>query len=941
MSKQVKRILCSLAAVGIALLGCNLGENISAATTETTKVPVIELLKDIPDELTNMKARLPVNPGPFAEMPPVVYTYTNAQGQKVVKHHIATGYTWALNVKSGKNVMADEDAYDFSSKRQDTNGVVTWQDTFTDASGKTTYPNIGLLNPSHETLWRRVYYGVMGGLLLKTPDGSKNAIVSFMHGENKNAVYDPLGAPKYVTNTVLPFPDEKDIPAEGTTPIPDDYSFDAVYFGFIGLTYSATDDMDGNNLMANDLGPIIWPSGAYLAADNTKLTLGVRHPYAIEKDGYIYLFYIEDQYVINKESGRHPGVKLARAPVDNYGPGNWKTYYNGGFTEDALPEGFDKTDRSFVYKMGGRSDPVVYSPAGSDIQRFTVAKLKGTDYYLGISWNRLQNICLHVSRDLIHWEDGPTLPSYGWSQLSYPQAYNSDISSMTEVDPDDFWILGTSTIGSGSPIIAGIKMSIRIKEVEKPDDNGGSNPGDDDDEDDVDTGNYTDQIIERYNINVNEVEDPDNPGKYINLNGIGKAQGEHGYRYVYYETPNGVLDYGSQKDMVFIEAAGRYRWTIPKTELGNKNAAIWDWRTFHTSPDYAAGLQFVAPKSGKYSFEYILCGGDAAANPNFDPGDGSDPLSLGDGGIVRILDKDGVDLAEPWDFDDWYRFYSGSKPTNEEGFNSAWRSVGRIIKFDKVLKKGETVTLVVLGKGNEQFDDLYFMSLIGRYATQEELDELDNPGDEGKPQLKPENVDKVTVLVKDVMNKAYTVNFGDAELVIGQGQLELSGFDASDTIVFEKEKAATQTIPSLKLESGKVIEGKALASYFFRIKVIHDNKETEISSFNGEVLLAINLDSHVKDKIKQNADWTKVSFAITRPSGVNAIPTAYDREATVISCLTNQLGTFSIWAAETELIGSAKTGEDSISAWMMAAGAISILIIMITAFYRHRERQKQ
>ena len=894
---------------------------------DTILVPDIELKTALPEKLTRMKARVPTGdastPSPYMEMPPVVFGYTNAQGEQTVKHHISTGSSYAINVKPGKSFMTDADAYDFSSIRQDTGGVVTWQDTFTDEQGNPTHPQPGLMDPDHSTLWRRVYYGSMGGAVAKTPDGSQDALLVFMHGENKNGFYGSEGNYQYTTNTVQNW-GTWETPAEGTTPIPEGYEFDQVYFGFIGLTWSAVDDMDGNNLMDNDMGPIVWPSGGYIEEGTEKpLTLGVRHPYAIEKDGYIYLYYVEDQYTVNRESGRNPGLKVARAPVDNYGPGSWKTWYNGEWTEDALPAGFDKTDRDFVYQMGGRSDVVLQPSSGFAVQRFTVAKLTGTDYYLGVSWDRSQNVALHLSKDLVNWEESSVeFLNYGWATLCYPQLYNADCSSTSEVDPEDFWIIGTDS-SKGAPTAVGTKLSIDIKMVEKEEEPGPTGPiGGDGDDDYVDSGNYTDTIAERFDINTDPIPDPEGVQDYISRNPVPKVQGERGYRFVYYPLTDGAdLDYAAQKDMVLIEANRRWRWTMPKTEVGDKEAALWDWVCFTTSKDYAAALQFAAPKSGKYHFEYLILQADSSSedNPAFNPVDGS-----GDGVLFQWLDKDGKEIVPSWDGDDFYAcFVPEDKPTTMEGWNDYWRELAHIVEFDMVLKKGETVTMPVLAKDSKQFDNVYFLSNIGRYATVEELagpTQPSNPSDGGEqpPAYVEGPVSKVFRTVEEVQ-MGTVVNFGDAEIVIEPGQIPLENFQKESRVVFSKLRTVTDSIRNLKLPDGTVTGG-SLATYVFRMEVVEDGKTTAVNDFGEEVLFAL----------QAGYDWEftaskeTVPYVLRTDQGVaHPLNTRWDADAGVLSYLSDGTGRFTVWV-------SGQGGSDVATGYTAAALTIVLLLALIS-----------
>ena len=716
----MKKRLISLAVVVILIFG-SASAGVGAATV---KKALRVRIDSIPTKLTRMPTVLPA--GPYIEMPPVVFTYSSG-GKSVTKHEYATGYTYAIDLINGKNPMSEAGAYDNT-----TNALVTWQDTFTDSSNNPTIPNIGLLNPPHATMWRRSYYGIMGGSVLKTPDGAKDALVAFVHGENKNGTYGAAPNYRYTTNTVYPW-GTYTTPADGTLPVPAGYNFDEVYFGYISLAYSPVDQKNGNAFMDNDLGPVIWPSNGLLDKSGNAASLGVRHPYSFVSGDYVYCYYVEDQKYTSGIAGREPGLKVARAPKNSYTPGNWKTYYNGSFSENSLPSGFEKTDRSFVYEKGGRSTPVVFAPSGLAVQRFCVAKIKNSNYFLGVSWDRQQNIALHVSTDLVNWSDGTSLREYTDGQVYYPALYNRDLTSQSEIDANGFWILGSNESGHSVTGIKNLRISIVEETIVQSDGADNQNQADDG----YDNSGYSNKIAQQFFINVNEKLGID--GSKINLNAVPKKQGEKSYYFKYYPIKSNAPEYSKEGSLEFLTPAGRYKWGLPKSASGDKNAAITDWNNFTTSADYTAGLQFKAPKTGKYRFKYIFCGGDTAFDPKFTPTGGVDRATLGDGGILRISDKDGKDLIPPWDYNNWYAFPTGENNNT----NAAWEKVGKVFAFDLELLAGETVTVTDCGKENPNYDDLYFFSLIERYATNKEVAggniiNVDKDGNAVEKEVKPE-----------------------------------------------------------------------------------------------------------------------------------------------------------------------------------------------------------
>lgn len=281
--------------------------------------------------------------------------------------------------------------------------------------------------------WSRNYYGVFD----VRQDGKH--IFFLNHCENKN----DWGYGKVWYNSVMP---------QGTEFGPQDYSGDfgggwrdywPAYFGFVSL--SAVPDVGEDSLYKDvvreyDLGPVVWPSQPYLDSSHVKVSDGIRHPSMLIHDGYMYLYYLEGS-----------AIYMARAELDGEGmPGPFYKYYDGGFTEPALPEGFstdDPEERSHFYKAGGRSTPLFdyNTPC-----RFSAAALGDTGYFVGVLELMSPQAATYitVSEDLIHWGAPRKIPgSQGttWSDLplAYPKLYSDDLTSCDTVDPAAFRVVGT------------------------------------------------------------------------------------------------------------------------------------------------------------------------------------------------------------------------------------------------------------------------------------------------------------------------------------------------------------------------------------------------------------------------------------------------------------------------------------------------------------------
>ena len=372
----------------------------------------------------------------YVETPPLALSYGGG-----IKHIYSTGSANALRVKKGVSFqMGSDNMYDWS-----TNRLISWPPMYTpEQRGDYLAWNT---DPEHRLIWNRTYYGVMGAAVVPGPQG--DILVAMTHGENKNGTFGPEHRLAYTTNTIEEW-GRYDEPAPGTFPRPKMYEFDRVYYGLVGVAACPVSRRDGDDLMQGDMGPALWPSSGYLDAEGNQVCYGPRHPYAIVAGDYLYVYYIDDICPAmfpnpdDVEPGRMFGLKVARAPIRDIRPENFRLYFDGGFTEPALPAGFDKYDRRFVYEKGGRGDILLAHPSGSPVVRFTVAKLRGTDLYLGLSYDRQQNQWLWLSRDMVHFSRQQNL---GRSRVMYPIFYNREFSSNAEIDPGDFYIGGTCALG--------------------------------------------------------------------------------------------------------------------------------------------------------------------------------------------------------------------------------------------------------------------------------------------------------------------------------------------------------------------------------------------------------------------------------------------------------------------------------------------------------------
>ena len=315
--------------------------------------------------------------------------------------------------------------------------------------------------------WRRNYYGSFW-LLNVVGERGEADLFSINHGENNGedkaivpkvrAVQWPTTVGPNIENTVGPV---GDICTERN----------GCYYAFVGGSW-----MDRAKLARpldetlTDYGPLVWPSAGYVTPDGKlKLSNGPRHPTALTKDGYVYVFYVDHRYSNGRDGldksdvgDRRSGVKVMRAKVHPPAAPAFSVYFNGAFDEPALPAGYSN-DRTLdlVSAAGPRATPI-FGPEGGgskETLEFAAAHVRGTDLYLGVEqYEDYQNegrsqcpgksiLALRLSRDLVHWSRRRDI--YGCLsrqdfKMWYPRLVDEADSNSTEIDPANFNILGTA-----------------------------------------------------------------------------------------------------------------------------------------------------------------------------------------------------------------------------------------------------------------------------------------------------------------------------------------------------------------------------------------------------------------------------------------------------------------------------------------------------------------
>ncbi len=310
--------------------------------------------------------------------------------------------------------------------------------------------------------WSRIYYSVFDVGTAEV--NGERFIFTVNHGENKNEKYHDG---RMYSNTIQPRPATgiyADDRYSGVTDgVYNDYPDG--YFAFTGMSVmpesSFVKGVRFDPTGKFDKGPIVWPSEGYIDSANKRVTDGLRHPSLFIDKSYIYVYYLDKSR-----------VRVARSPVASLGePGSFEVFSGGSFSLRSLPRDFDKSSRSFFQK--GIGAPTAILGENSKSIRFSVSKLKNTQYYLGAEeyyteWPQ-GGIRLRLSRDLVNWSEPFHVPDGEWPDneynkgtLHYPLIYNSNFSCRSEIDPDDFYIVGQYGNNIGTPRTEAVHFSLQI-----------------------------------------------------------------------------------------------------------------------------------------------------------------------------------------------------------------------------------------------------------------------------------------------------------------------------------------------------------------------------------------------------------------------------------------------------------------------------------------------
>lgn len=325
--------------------------------------------------------------------------------------------------------------------------------------------------------WRRGYNGAFGTHIINTNSG--NRIVTVRHGEHANIFsggYRYQGAVKPQVNVNSCSSGYKDANG-GTCDSGEVCTFQTCwesFASFVSISWAPYNTQSGwqSNTQWTDEGPVIWPPIEYVHPDGTtQWTGGVYHPTMFAgDDGYLYI------YTINTLPKR-PGAQCiisARSPIGSGGmAGTWKNYFNGAFANDSLPAGFSKNNIRNFYRTAGNDYTCIFEDEKPDNSInaavwFNVAKIAGTPFYIGAEeispgYNTWA-MGIRLSYDLVNWTPLQTLMTSNkpWGQgqsMNYPTFLNKAGNNSSAIEPDEFYILGNTAMGSYD--ISALKLSLQ------------------------------------------------------------------------------------------------------------------------------------------------------------------------------------------------------------------------------------------------------------------------------------------------------------------------------------------------------------------------------------------------------------------------------------------------------------------------------------------------
>jgi hypothetical protein len=330
--------------------------------------------------------------------------------------------------------------------------------------------------------WRRIYHNIYTAQYYVHPVQGGISI-GYANSENKNYIEsNDCGSPKKYPGSFNPT-----VPIDCS--IPDSYS-NLSKDGY--LTYHAmvtgqwTPNVApnwGQQYFGNALGPVTWPANGYIASDWRSASQGCGGPSSIIANGYIYIYYLDvGPRTVPLEEGRGRGIRALRVLQENaLDASKYEVFYkdpSGLETwNPAIPAGLTKDNMlSFLMIRGSKGSDILNNNDGpTPCMRFSVAKVANTNYYAGIEeyadsndpcnhdhinqttgaiehWGR-ERLALRFSYDLVNWSDRimqiGASDCFDYFHMRYPIFLNSNGWTNTEIDLNDFYVLGCYKVENG------------------------------------------------------------------------------------------------------------------------------------------------------------------------------------------------------------------------------------------------------------------------------------------------------------------------------------------------------------------------------------------------------------------------------------------------------------------------------------------------------------
>ena len=355
-------------------------------------------------------------------------------------------------------------------------------------TGEPTWVQDLSLKSSSRFPWKRAYDGMFGFKIIDTKFGKR--VIGIKHGENMNAKFGNI----IFKSTVYPNVSETTC-WSGYVNNQYQHCWDS-FASFANLAWADYKTINTKSDIRNfyDEGPIIWPSKGYKDSSGNRTGAGIYHSTMFVDGDFIYLFAINSA----PDRGGRQCLMASRSPKSEGGlPHTWKNYYEGSFSENALPLDFSKEKMERFYSVrGGRATCVFDSTDTTAKERnhlfFNVAKVRNTPYYLGVveeteppksgvkaKWH----LRFVISSDLIHWYPVQTCTinqgcynhifhwtveartleekdAWPYAILSYPVLYNVNGVANDVIDADEFYLLGTNIANNHN--LFKLKLSLNL-----------------------------------------------------------------------------------------------------------------------------------------------------------------------------------------------------------------------------------------------------------------------------------------------------------------------------------------------------------------------------------------------------------------------------------------------------------------------------------------------